>query len=106
MSTRQLKTYSYLVLGLGLFVVLLGVSLAYAVPYAAAEGLEEAIRGAHGGDEVRSRIAQYYESASTIRLVLVGLPGVMIALLAVLCIRRINRLEEEIGGTSGHDQRH
>ncbi len=97
---HSLKLYAAFLLAPGLFVILLGVALAHAVPFAAAEAIEEAIRGAQSSDEVRSRIAEYYLSHSTLRLLLFAGPGVIIAALAGLCLRHISRIENEGNQTS------
>jgi hypothetical protein len=91
-----LRIYCSLLLVLGLFIAVLGLAEAYALPYVAADALAEAVRGARNDDEVRSRIVGYYNSTCTNRLVIVGTPGLAIMVLAVLSLMEATKAQHGV----------
>lgn len=83
---NRLRLYCILIIAFAGFAACVGFSYCVAVPYTAADALEEAIRGARTPDEVRARIADYFSATAVNRLLLFVMPGLAAAITAALAL--------------------
>lgn len=88
---NRLRLYCFLIIAFAGFAALVGFAYGVAVPYTAADALEEAIRGAQTPDEVRSRIVDYFSSTTVNRLMLFVAPGLAAAVTAAIALWELSR---------------